>query len=146
MKKQTEQNKFEIRCRKLAIKKLSTGIKQLEALVEKEKQKREDEFKSLSVYETYEEIQDIYGYGEMTDDQRELAIAILENHETEMKNPTTSNSAALSILKDFISRLNREIRGFEWDYLPEDEKERISRERAEHKSDLNKMFRGEVNE
>ena len=142
MKNISNENKLEIKCRETVLKKLATVKKQLEGSVQKENKKREEEFKALSVYQTYEEIQDVYAYGEMTDEQRYMAIALLENHEKQMEYPTTNNSAALSILNNFCSTLNREIRDFKWECLSDTEKEAVAINNAKFRDDLGTKCRG----
>ena len=138
------ENKFEIKCREIAIKKLVTPINQLTKLVASEKEKREEAFKALSVYQTYEEIQDVFAYGEMTEEERYLAIELLENHDVEMTNIVTNNSAALSILQDMVARLNREIKEFKWSSLSDEEKATIELENTKHREYIRALARGEV--
>ena len=126
------ENKFEIDCRELAIKKLATPMKQLKAKVEKEIQTRDEAFDKASEYKSEYEIQNAYGDGYITEEQRYYALELLEKHEVERENLLTVNSAALSILRDLELKLHREIRGFKWDSLTEAEKMEVERKKAQY--------------
>ena len=52
----------------------------------------------------------------------------------------TKNSIALEMLVDFIVKLERDKRSFEWDMLPEEEKARIRKSNEE----LKEKYRKEI--
>jgi len=127
------ENLFEIEWRKALIAKLvrvQTTMNKAAAAEEEAANVRRDE---LRQYQTKEEAQEAYGYGDIS---LEEYRAIVDDFES---NPTiTVMCAARDDLREYINRLRREIRDFEWAMLPDEEKERIHRRSAEEKAALRK--------
>jgi|GEM_PF-6514114 len=123
--------KFEIRCRKLLLKKLETLERRLKQAVNKEAEKRNQRYNSLRDYKTPEEVADAYGYGDIARDEYERLMDSFKNEEMEAAATVTPNSAALEMLAEFTGRLKRDIQYFEFELLPENERERILKEQED---------------
>jgi hypothetical protein len=123
---------FEIQWREKLLSSLARVLTAYNKQVDAERQEainRQLEIRAL--YPTPEEAQDAFGYGDITEDAYRGIVEQLES----VASPTIL-SAARDELKEFISRLRREIKGFEWDALPEAEKERIRQSNDQFKADL----------
>jgi Lhr-like helicase len=116
-------------------------LKRLQSAVEKETQKAIEQTIKLAQYSSYEDAQEAYGYGNITFDEFERVAKLFEGLEEKPK--VTAVGAAHDELAHFISRLRREIRGFEWEMLPDEEKERIERE-TEERHAIIEIRRGQI--
>ena len=123
--------RFEIKCRKLLIKKLDSLMKRMESAAEKQIRKRKDRWGEVSQYKSYEEAQEAYGCAVITQEEFFAIADFLEAGEEAVKNEKSAEEAARDILKEFITGLNREISSLEWDLLSEKEKEEIRSKNAE---------------
>ena len=121
---------FEVKCREILIKRLAAPLAALTKVVDKENNKRQERAAELSLYQTEQEAHDAYGYGYITWDEFLSIQKRFEDLEFAEANPTTVTAAALDMLKEFVGRLQSDIRHFEWTALPDSEKERIERDNA----------------
>lgn len=129
MKKSTEErviyvNKdllFEIRWRKALIKKLVPFTEKFSKRAESMKAKEIAKQSNLrSLYPSEEEAHEAFGYGEITEDEyRQIAENLA------VPDAPTIDSAARDEMKEFISRLKREVKDFEWEMLPEEKRDAI---------------------
>jgi len=122
-------NTFEIKWRKELIKRLEQPLKLLHTAQEKETEKAIERAAKLAQYGSYEEAQDAYGYDYITLAELDRIKDIFDG--VENKPEQTAIGAATDELFHFVSRLRSDIRSFEWEMLPDAEKERIERESEE---------------
>jgi len=131
------ENLFEIEWRKALVSRLvrvQTTMNKAAAAEEEAANARRDE---LRQYQTKEEAIEAYGYGDIS---LEEYRAILDDFES--KPAPTVTSAARDALREYINRLRRDIRYFEWEMLPDEEKERVHRSNEEKKAALRKRRGG----
>lgn len=134
-KEEREAIVLEVKARKELLKRLSHPSKLLTAAVEKERAQREERVARMQEYKTEGEIMDAYGYEVITDDERRQLLEALETGQQYVANTTTPTSAALSILKDFLRGLEKEVNGFEFELLPAEEQDRRLREAERFKEE-----------
>lgn len=127
---------FEIAWRKYLIARLEPVLKKVGEAVQKERGKFEARKSEISAYETAEEAHDAYGYGDIT---KEEYHAIVEGMSIEA--PMTARSAAEDEIKLILGRLRREIKDFEWEMLPDVERDRIRESNEKFKADLGNRAR-----
>ena len=123
--------RFEIRARKLLLKKLESLVKRAAASAEKQIQKRKKRWEEVAQYKSYEEAQEAYGCAVITQEEFFAIADLLEAGEESVKNDISAEEAARDILNEFVSKVKQEIRGLEWDLLPEKEKEKIRASNAQ---------------
>lgn len=124
IKEQREAMTLEVKARKELLKRLSHPTKLLIAAVDKERTQREERVAQIQEYKTEDEIMDAYGYELITDAERQQLLEALETGEQYIEYTTTPASIALSILKDFIKGLEKEVDGFEFELLPIEEQDK----------------------
>jgi hypothetical protein len=78
------------------------------------------------------ETQDAYGWEQITSDELDRIKRLFDGLEDEPEQ--TVIGAATDELWHFVTRLRSDIRSFEWETLPDEEKERIERESAERRA------------
>lgn len=122
--------RFEIRVRKLALKRLAVPLKQAIAAGEKARAVRIERLQKLSDYKSFDEAQEAYGYGAITEQEFDAICASLERQE-ELKEERSAEECAAEILHEFIQRLTREIAHFEFELLPQEEREKILKRNLE---------------
>lgn len=127
--------RFEIKYRKILVKKLKSVERSLEKAVEAEKSKKEERINEIQKYATEEEIQEAYGYGEITDDERRILLGDLEIKASGI----TPKKAALDELRDIIRMLTSEIDYYEWETLSEKRKEEIKESNEEYKRKVKQL-------
>lgn len=111
---------------------MSTKASKAAALVKAERVARQQEL--LGVYQTEDEIQDAYGYDEITEEDRDALLAALEGRDNPSHQDLCEEEIYILELNDLISREQRRLRDLEWDELPESEKERIMAEKEVYMS------------
>ena len=124
---------LEAAARRELLKRLDHPEKLLKAAVDKETAKAEQRVERNRQYRTVEEVQEAYGYEEITDDERCALIKAIEDGEDYVNNTMTPLRAALGILRDFTGRLSREAVDFEFSLLPPEEQERRLKEAEERR-------------
>lgn len=127
-RKETE---LEIKARKELARRLDHPLKLLEAAAEKEQKKRKERIESLSEYKSYREAQDAYGWEIITEEEFDEIVRILEEGTEKLEKERTPVEVAKNILNRFINGLVSEVASFEFDLLPEEEKERIRQKNDE---------------
>lgn len=130
-KKFREDTKFEIRARKLVVKRLATPVKQAKTAATKKETVRRARIEAACAYDSYEDAQNAYGWGIITEEEFDEIADILEKGTAEMEGCRTPEEAAASILEGFINHLEREIAGLEFELLPEKEKSKIRQRNIE---------------
>lgn len=80
----------------------------------------------LGDYQTEEDIQNAYGYEEITSDERDALLAVLEGKKNPNRSELSENEIYILELKDLICIATKRLRDLEWDELPEEEQDRIN--------------------
>jgi hypothetical protein len=101
-----EFDRVEVEGINLLIKRLETVKKSLVKSVDKKKTKR---IEKVEKYKTIEEVQDAYGYDEITDKEYYELISLYENRQENIEGVDTKDSVALDYLQDFIKRLKADV-------------------------------------
>ena len=130
-REEREELKLEIKARKELAKRLGHPLKLLEVAAEKDRKKREKRIGSLTEYKSYREAQDAYGWEIITEEEFDEIVRILEEGTEKLEKERTPVEVAKDILNRFVNGLVAEIAGFEFELLPEDEKERIRQQNDE---------------
>lgn len=130
-KKFRADNRFEIRARKIVLKRLATPLKLARAAADKKKAERQARIEAACAYESYQDAQNAYGWGMITEEEFDEIVEILEKGAEELEKCRTPEEAAAQILEEFAAHLEREIQGLEWENLPEKEKARILQQNME---------------
>lgn len=130
-KKFRADNRFEIRARKIVLKRLKTPLKLARAAANKKEVERRARIEAACAYESYQDAQNAYGWGMITEEEFDEIVEILEKGAEELEKCRTPEEAAAQILEDFAAHLEREIRVLEWENLPEKEKARIRQQNME---------------
>lgn len=122
--------RYEIKARKLALKRLEHPLALSKAAAEKKRSERIARLEELGEYKTYEEAHDAYGWGFITEEEFESIKNFLE-HKEELKGERSAEEYAANILQEFVARLQREIASFQFELLPKKEQQRIQQQHAE---------------
>lgn len=81
----------------------------------------------LRDYRDEKDIQDAYGYEYITDDERVMLLKALEGIENPDRGELSESEIYELELRDIIARLSQRLRDLEWEELPPEERERITR-------------------
>ena len=130
-REEREALKIEIKARKELAKRLEHPLKLLKAAAEKERQKRKERIEHLTEYKSYREAQDAYGWELITEEEFDEIVRILEEGTEALEKETSPAEIAENLLMKFIGNLNYEAASFEFDLLPEKEKDRIRQKNDE---------------
>lgn len=130
-REEREELKLEIKARKELAKRLGHPLRLLEIAAEKEQKKRKERIESLTEYKSYREAQDAYGWEIITEEEFDEIVRILEEGTERLEKERTPVEVAKDILNRFINGLVSEVASFEFDLLPENEKERIRQQNDE---------------
>lgn len=122
--------RHEIRARKLVIKRLEHPLALARAAAEKKKAAREARLDELGEYKTFNDAQEAYGFGAISEEEFDQIVDFLENKE-QMKSVRSPEEHAADILQEFVVGLEREIAGLEFELLPQKEQERIRQQNFE---------------
>ena len=117
----TEGLKLDAEGCRLLIKKLKPVQRSLETVVKREKAKRAERIAALNEYKTEQDIQDAYGYGYISDDERRQLLEMLETGEKYVEDVQTKTSVALHLLREFVGRLSRQANSYEFELMPPEE-------------------------
>lgn len=116
--------KKEITVRKLVIKRLRSPLAHAQALGEKKRAERLARIAELSEYKSFNDAQEAYGFGCITEEEFDTIVDFLE-HSEEMKQVKSAEEHAADLLAEFVNRLQTEIAGFEFELLPEKKQQEI---------------------
>lgn len=130
-REEREEIKLEIRARKELAKRMAHPLKLLETAAKKEQQKRKERIEHLTEYKSYSEAQEAYGWEFITEEEFDEIVRILEEGTERIEKERTPVEIAKDILNKFVNGLTYEIASFEFDLLPEAEKERIRQKNEE---------------
>lgn len=130
-REEREELQLEIKARKELAKRLAHPLKLLEVAAEKEQQKRKERIEHLTEYKNYSEAREAYGWEFITEEEFDEIVRILEEGTEKLEKERTPVEVAKDILNRFINGLTYEIASFEFDLLPEKEKERVRQKNEE---------------
>lgn len=123
-KKERKSIRVEIKARKLVIKKLATAISALQKTADRQKAEKTAKREKLLEYKTYNEAQDAYGYGFITEEEFDEIAEFLEKSQQIVDEPT-AEELALKILLNWRHHMGLEIAELEFEMLPKEEQSRI---------------------
>lgn len=123
-KSERKEIRKEIKARRIVIKKLDTALRALERIAKREQFERQTEREKLMEYKTYNEAQDAYGWGQITEEEFDKIVKFLDDTE-EYLNIRTANDLAIKIIRSFRGELSGEIDAIKFDLLPKREQEKI---------------------
>lgn len=123
-KKERKSIRVEIKARKLVIKKLATAISALQKTADRQKAEKTAKREKLLEYKTYNEAQDAYGYGFITEEEFDEIVEYLEKSQEIVDEPT-AEELALKILLNWRHHMGLEIANLEFEMLPKEEQSRI---------------------
>lgn len=126
-----EEIKLEIRARQELVRRMEHPLKLLKVASEKEQQKRKERIEHLTEYKSYSEAQEAYGWEIITEEEFDEIVRILEEGTERIEKERTPVEIANDILNKFVNGLIYEVASFEFDLLPEDEKERVRQKNVE---------------
>lgn len=122
---------LEIKARQDLIRRLEHPQKLLKVAAEKEQKKRQERIEHLTEYKSYSEAQEAYGWELITEEEFDEIVRILEKGTESIEKEITPVEIAKNILAKFVGGLHYEIASFEFDLLPEKEKERVRQKNEE---------------
>ena len=123
-KKERKSIRVEIKARKLVIKKLATAISALQKTADRQKAEKTAKREKLLEYKTYNEAQDAYGYGFITEEEFDEIVEFLEKSQQIVDEPT-AEELALKILLNWRHHMGLEIANLEFEMRPKEEQSRI---------------------
>lgn len=117
-----------------ALKKYRDELKKLADRYEKKAASAHDKLIALrGEYPDEESIDDAWGYGEITREQRDALMASIQEEDTK-----GVESMTLGYIKKDLSQLIAEIRDMEWEALPPAEQERIQKGNEEYRASIHR--------
>ena len=119
--------KIELKSRRLIVKKLETAIRALSGTADRNKIVRQIQRDKLLEYKTYNEAQDAYGWGIITEEEFDEITNFLESSQEIVDKPS-AEEIAVNILVGWKKIMQSDIADLEFQLLPEKEQERIREE------------------
>lgn len=116
--------RVEIKARKLIIKKLETAINALQKTADRQKAERQAEREKLLVFKNYNDAQDAYGWGIITEEEFDRITTFLESSQNAVDEPTAEDIAIKTLL-NWQHHMGAEIANIEFEMLPKEEQSRI---------------------
>lgn len=104
--------------RRELLKRLAHPLELVKKAAAKEKDKRVAQIERLKKYDNYEEAHDAWGWDMISDEELEAARVFFEQGEKFINDTVSVAEAAESLLRQFMSRLRRELSGIEFELLP----------------------------
>lgn len=114
----------EIKSRKLIIKKLETAISALQKTADRQKVVKQAEREKMLEYKSYNEAQDAYGWGLITEEEFDKIVEFLESSQEVVDEPTAED-IAIKVLLNWQHQMGAEIASIEFDLLPKEEQSKI---------------------
>lgn len=143
-RKERDDLKMEIKARDELIKRLQFPLKLIREAARKEKDKRAAKIEKASQYRNYEDAQDAYGWGIITEEEFDAIVKAMELGEEYVENTTTPVEVAARMLEKYVGLLHHEKSSFEFDILPPEEKERLRKKNEEIMEKREARKRGEA--
>lgn len=133
-KEQRDSLAIEIKIREILLKRLTHPAELLKTAAKKEADRRGARVNGAREYKTYEEAQEAYGWELITDEEFAGIAKALEEGDEYTETNRTPTELANEMLRDFMGRLEGDIRSFKFELLPPEEKERIHKESEERRA------------
>lgn len=133
-KEQRDALAIEIKTREILLKRLTHPAELLKTAAKKEADRREARVNSVREYKTYGEAQEAYGWGMITEQEFSGIAKALEEGDEYIETTRTPTELANEMLREYMTRIERERRSFEFDLLPPEEQKRIHRESEERRA------------
>ena len=134
--------KIELKSRRLIVKKLETAIRALSGTADRNKKVRQERRDKLLEYKTYNEAQDAYGWGIITEEEFDEITNFLESSQEIVDKPS-AEEIAVNILVGWKKIMQSDIADLEFQLLPEKEQERIREENYRIAMERNKRMKKE---
>ena len=116
--------RVEIKARKLIIKKLETAINALQKTADRQRAERQAEREKLLEFKSYNDAQDAYGWGLITEEKFDRITTFLESSQNAVDEPTAEDIAIKTLL-NWQQHMGAEIANIEFNMLPKEEQSRI---------------------
>lgn len=133
-KEQRDSLAIEIKIREILLKRLTHPAELLKTAAKKEADRRDARVNGAREYKTYDEAQEAYGWGLITDEEFAGIAKVLEEGDKYNETARTPTELANEMLRDFMGRLEGDIRSFKFELLPPEEQERIHKESEERRA------------
>ncbi len=133
-KQERDSLKYEIKVREILLKRLKHPAELLEVAAKKDNDHREERVNNAREYKTFEEAQDAYGWGMISEDELMRITKALEEDEEYKETTRTPTEIANEMLREFMTKLEGDIRSFRFELLPPEEQERIHKESEERRA------------
>ena len=122
---------IELRSRKIVKRKLEVALRSLQPKIEKTKEDREKRKERLSEYRNYNDLQDAYGWGFITEEEFDALAIALEQRTEAIDNEISEHEIAASIISGWLKITAGDIASLEFDLMPESKKQKIREENLE---------------
>lgn len=122
---------LELKARKELLKRLQHPTQLIDTAAKKEKDKRAARIENARQYTSYQDAQDAYGWGIITEEEFDEVVKAMELGDKYVNEEKSPVEVAAEILADFVRKQLSEIHNLEWELLPEKEKERIRKQNEE---------------
>lgn len=122
---------IELRSRKIVKRKLEVALRSLQPKIEKVKEDREKRKEHLSEYRNYNDLQDAYGWGFITEEEFDALAIALEQGTEAIDNEISEHEIAASIISGWLKITDGDIASLEFDLMPESKKKKIRDESYE---------------
>lgn len=123
-KSERKELELEILAREELLKRLQYPKSQLKKASQKEVEKRQAKIERMKKYDSYEDAHELWGWGDITDEELDEAREFFEKGESYINNTISVVEYAHRILTQFMVRTMKEIVGIKYELLPEEEKRR----------------------
>lgn len=124
-----------------AVKRLLTNLKTMRTKAIKaaaaDKAAREERTRELlRDYRDETDIQNAYGYEEITEDERDMLLKAMDGLENPERREMSESEIYELELKDIIARLSQRLRDLEWEELPPEERSRILESSEQRRAEM----------
>lgn len=133
MNKEKISLKLEIEARNIVLKKLLQVQKQLQNQAEKQLNKRKAIVEKTREYKNLDEVQELWGYGCIDDEELQFIKEAFETGQNYIDNNISKQEAAVTVFNRIIENIAYEIRCFEFELLPPEEQAKKLRQKQEVK-------------
>jgi hypothetical protein len=123
-KQERKSLRLEIKARKLIIKKLETALTALRKTANRQKATKQAEREKMLEYKSYNDAQDAYGWGLITEAEFDKIVKFLESSQKEADEPSAED-IAIKTLQNWQDQMRSEIASIQFDLLPKDEQSKI---------------------
>jgi len=137
-KEMQEATKLELDAYVYLEKKLQGLKNQIQKTIDKQAKQVVDRATELMEYKTEEEVQEAYGWGYITETERQKLIDRLRGAEETAELPT-KESMAMAELNSIIAKVNGMVREFEYALLTDEEKEQRQKRNEEFQNKMSEI-------